>query len=100
MAFYKKVLSGADKSVSAKVLRAAAWLISKPYGGVSTIRNLAFDKGWLKTTKVDVPVISIGNLTVGGTGKTPATATICRYLRDHGIRVAVISRGYGLRTAV
>jgi tetraacyldisaccharide 4'-kinase len=95
MTFIKKVLSGADKRPWATVLRGMAWLASKPYSRVIAMRNIAYDKGWLKSTKLDIPVISIGNLTVGGTGKTPAVALVCRYLRSKGVRVAVVSRGYG-----
>jgi tetraacyldisaccharide 4'-kinase len=51
--------------------------------------------GLLKTLRLPRPVVSIGNITVGGTGKTPVTAYIARFLINQGYRVAVISRGYG-----
>lgn len=95
MTFIKKVLSGADKRTLASLLRGVAWLASKPYGALIALRNRGYEKGWLKATQLDIPVISIGNLTVGGTGKTPAVALVCRYLRNKGVRVSVVSRGYG-----
>lgn len=65
------------------------------YGAVIWLRNLFFDIGIFKTIDVGVPVISVGNLTAGGTGKTPIVKEIAALLTDSGKRVAVISRGYG-----
>lgn len=48
-----------------------------------------------RQSKAEAVVVSVGNLSVGGTGKTPAVITICRYLQQNGFRVAVLSRGYG-----
>jgi tetraacyldisaccharide 4'-kinase len=58
-------------------------------------RNLAFDRGWKTVRRADVPVVSVGNLTLGGTGKTPMVEWLARWFRAHGVRVAVLSRGYG-----
>lgn len=57
--------------------------------------SLLFRLGIKKSTRLGVPVISIGNLTTGGTGKTPCTELIARHLRQLGLRVAILSRGYG-----
>jgi tetraacyldisaccharide 4'-kinase len=57
-------------------------------------RNRRFDQG-RDVHRAGVPVISIGNLTVGGTGKTPCVEYVARLLREHDIRVAILSRGYG-----
>lgn len=57
-------------------------------------RIVAYQRGLLKTYHLRAPVISIGNLSVGGTGKTPCVAFIANYLRDAGHRVAILSRGY------
>ena len=66
-----------------------AWL----YGLVVSIRNLMFDVGMLKSRTFPMPVICVGNITVGGTGKTPHTEYLIRLLsKDH--QVAVLSRGY------
>ena len=54
-----------------------------------------FDSGWKPTHKAAVPVVSIGNLTVGGTGKTPAVEYVARYYRERGARPTILSRGYG-----
>jgi len=67
-----------------------SWL----FRGIVACRNGAFDRGLLRTTGVNVPVISIGNVTVGGTGKTPLTEFIVQHCLDSGKRVAVVSRGY------
>lgn len=68
------------------------------YGAIIFIRNLFFDVGIFKISKVNVPIVSVGNLTVGGTGKTPIVEFITRYLLEKGLRVAVISRGYKRNT--
>lgn len=62
------------------------------------IRNFLFDKGILKQTSVNVPVISVGNLTVGGSGKTPLTIYISNLLKGSGYIPGILSRGYGRRT--
>ncbi len=65
------------------------------YGPAVWLRNLFFDIGIFTTTDVGVPVISVGNLTAGGTGKTPVVREVARILTGSGKRTAVISRGYG-----
>lgn len=59
------------------------------------LRNALYDKGVLPSVNLDARVISVGNITVGGTGKTPLVERLARFLRDEGHRVAVLSRGYG-----
>ena len=66
-----------------------SWL----YGGVVGIRNFCFDVGMLKSRAFDVPVIAVGNITVGGTGKTPHIEYLVRLLQKQ-FHVAVLSRGY------
>ncbi len=73
------------------LLTPLSWL----YGTVLLIRSLFYRFGIFTTLRLPRPVISIGNITVGGTGKTPATALVARHLIASGYRVAVISRGYG-----
>jgi tetraacyldisaccharide 4'-kinase len=60
-----------------------------------SVRNLLFDAGILNIHRMEVPVISVGNIAVGGTGKTPMVEYIAGHLKDRGLRVAVLSRGYG-----
>ena len=68
------------------------------YGAGVWLRNLLFDRGWLPSRSFPLPVISVGNLTVGGTGKTPHTEYLIRLLLPRW-RTAVLSRGYRRRTS-
>lgn len=68
------------------------------YDGVTRLRNWAFDHGHLSTQRFDIPIIGVGNLAVGGTGKTPHTQWIVEQLLQMDKRVAVLSRGYGRKT--
>ncbi len=63
------------------------------YGFITSIRNFLFDKGVLKSTSFNIPVIAVGNLSVGGTGKTPQIEYLIRLLSDK-YKVATLSRGY------
>ena len=65
------------------------------YGIGSGLKNILYDKNIIKPKKVEAYVISIGNLTTGGVGKTPIVAEIANYLLSKGEKVAIISRGYG-----
>lgn len=65
------------------------------YSVVMKVRELLYRKGIKKSYTLDVPVISVGNLTMGGTGKTPVVAHIASTLLEAGFRPAIISRGYG-----
>jgi len=65
------------------------------YGIGSGIKNLLYDKNIMKPAKVGAYVISVGNLTTGGVGKTPVVAEIAKFLTMQGEKVAIISRGYG-----
>ena len=71
------------------------WLLplSALYGTAIKLRNMAFEVGILKSRSFDVPVISVGNITVGGTGKTPHVEYMVKHLKDL-FHVAVLSRGY------
>ncbi|TWF42411.1 lipid-A-disaccharide kinase [Chitinophaga polysaccharea] len=68
------------------------------YGLVMWIRNRLYDKGLLTAVEFDLPVIAAGNLSVGGTGKTPHVEYMIRLLKDH-LNVATLSRGYNRRTS-
>ena len=70
---------------------------AKIYGFVVKTRIFFYKKGILKSVRLPVPVISVGNITVGGTGKTPVVEYIARYLQAKGKRVAILSRGYAAR---
>ncbi|MGH2569119.1 MAG: tetraacyldisaccharide 4'-kinase, partial [Bacteroidota bacterium] len=68
------------------------------YAAVIVLRNWFFDTGILQTTKISVPVISVGNISAGGTGKTPLVEYLARRFRDRGKKVAIVSRGYQRNT--
>jgi tetraacyldisaccharide 4'-kinase len=68
---------------------------SVPYGLAVRLRNAGYQRGWLRREHVPAPVVSIGNLTVGGTGKTPFVEYVARFYRHLDRRVAILSRGYG-----
>ena len=68
---------------------------SVAYQGLMTLRNTAYDRGWARQARLPCRVVSVGNLTVGGTGKTSCVELIAQKLRAQGRRVAVLSRGYG-----
>ncbi len=72
-------------------------LLLFPYWLTLAIRNKLYDKGVLKSERFDIPIISVGNISVGGTGKTPHTEMIVEALKGQ-FRVAVISRGYKRKT--
>lgn len=77
------------------LLIAGLYLPSLCYGAVTSVRNFLYKKKVLKSFKSKLYTISVGNLTTGGTGKTPITAEIANYLAQKGERPAIISRGYG-----
>ncbi|MDE5686412.1 MAG: tetraacyldisaccharide 4'-kinase [Paramuribaculum sp.] len=78
-----------------------SYLILKPisivYGWVVAIRNAMFERGMLKQTEFDIPVITVGNISVGGSGKTPHTEYILDKLSEQ-YRIGMLSRGYKRRT--
>ncbi|MEJ7811267.1 MAG: tetraacyldisaccharide 4'-kinase [Gemmatimonadaceae bacterium] len=80
-------------------LAAAARLTLAPleagYGAATALRNALYDRGMLRILRSPLPAVSIGNLTVGGTGKTPVSAWIASELRAGGARPAIVMRGYG-----
>lgn len=91
---WRAVVRGEARDPSAVVLRRLLWAGRLPYAAGVWWRNRRFDRG-RNVQRAAVPVISIGNLTVGGTGKTPCVEYVARLLREHDCRVALLSRGYG-----
>jgi tetraacyldisaccharide 4'-kinase len=76
------------------------WPLEAAYSAGVKARQMAFNQGLLKSEMPDVPVISIGNLTTGGTGKTPIVLEIARGLVKAGKTVVILSRGYGAKEPV
>src|SRR2546423_10753565 len=70
-------------------------LLSWIYGTLADLRNTLYEKGVFKTASLGARTISIGNITVGGTGKTPLVAYVAGILADQGEKVCILSRGYG-----
>ena len=79
-------------------IRKIVFPISIIYGIVTNIRNRMFDTGLLKSTRFELPVIAVGNLNVGGTGKTPQIEYLIRLLKASN-KIAVLSRGYKRKTS-
>jgi tetraacyldisaccharide 4'-kinase len=89
------VIRGEARGVGPAFLRLGLAAASWPYGAAVRLRNFAYDRGWLRAHRAAVPVVSVGNLTVGGAGKTPFVEYVAAHYRSRDVRVAVLSRGYG-----
>ncbi|MBI4003295.1 MAG: tetraacyldisaccharide 4'-kinase [Nitrospira defluvii] len=79
-------------------LRSWLWWLGAPYELAARVRLWCYERGWSRTQRLPRPVISVGNLTVGGTGKTPVVMHVVERLAAQGKRVAVLSRGYRRRS--
>ncbi|MCY2924491.1 MAG: tetraacyldisaccharide 4'-kinase, partial [Planctomycetota bacterium] len=80
--------------VLGKAVHAMADVLGAPYAGAVRLRRWAYRKGLLHSHKAGVPVVCVGNLTAGGTGKTPMVAWVVKHLREQGRRPAILTRGY------
>ncbi|MBN1910612.1 MAG: tetraacyldisaccharide 4'-kinase [Pirellulales bacterium] len=92
---FRDLVSGQRRGLRASLLRMGLGLAEFPYAAAVRWRNRRYDSGVAAVERVDVPVVSVGNLTLGGTGKTPMVRWIAGWFRQRGLRVAVLSRGYG-----
>jgi tetraacyldisaccharide 4'-kinase len=84
-----------DDGRRARTARTTLAWASALYAGVSSVRNALYDRGVLRTHVPPVPALSLGNLSVGGTGKTPVAAWAAAALRRRGAHPAIVLRGYG-----
>jgi tetraacyldisaccharide 4'-kinase len=91
---FRDVVSGRRRGPVAGVLRRLLSLAEVPYAWEVRRRNRAFDSGKRLAQRAGVPVVSVGNLTLGGTGKTPLVVWLAEWFRIRGVRVVLISRGY------
>jgi len=80
---------------SSGIAEALLFFLSLLYAAAVRLRAYAYGWGLLRSKVLPIPVISIGNITLGGTGKTPATVNVAGILRNHGKKPVVLSRGYG-----
>ena len=90
-----RVVRGQARGFVPAGVRSGLWLLSGFYRCAVQARNLLYDVGVAPAKKAPCRVISVGNLTVGGTGKTPMAAWLAKWLRDQGVQAAIVSRGYG-----
>jgi len=74
------------------------WPLSLLFGALAALRRALYRGGILRAERVSVPVVIVGNVVAGGAGKTPSVIAIVRHLQAQGVRVGVISRGYGRTT--
>jgi tetraacyldisaccharide 4'-kinase len=92
--YLEKIIDGSKKGKMAAVIRFILFLLSVLYSQLAKIRSVLYKNNILKKKEAEVPVISIGNITTGGTGKTPFTAFLAEELKSD-YKIAIISRGYG-----
>ena len=80
------------------ILRKLLLPFSLLYGSILALRNLCYDKGWFKSKSYAIPIICVGNLSIGGTGKSPMIEYLISFLKED-YKVAVLSRGYKRNTS-
>ena len=93
------LLAKKEKKTWERVLLSPLHLLSLPYGVGVRLRTLLFGLGLLRSKRLPCPVISVGNLTAGGTGKTPLVMWIAKVLAEKGVPVAILTRGYKRKKA-
>ena len=94
---FRDLVSGRRRGPTAALMRLALRAAEGPYALAMRWRNRRYDTGAAAVHRVGVPVVSVGNLTLGGTGKTPMVEWIARWFCTRGVRIAVVSRGYGAK---
>ncbi|MCX6344490.1 MAG: tetraacyldisaccharide 4'-kinase [Armatimonadetes bacterium] len=93
--YLERLVSGEERGFFSWVIRGALWPLTIVYRVGLAVYLSIYAIGLRKKYRLKVPVISVGNLTFGGTGKTPAVQAICRMLTERGKRVVILSRGHG-----
>ena len=93
--YYLSILSGQQRGIIAAIVKSTLSAFTLPYLAVLNTRNTLYKKGIVRSSRLPVKVISIGNITTGGTGKTPLVEFSVKYIIESGRKVAVLSRGYG-----
>ncbi|MFO8007545.1 MAG: tetraacyldisaccharide 4'-kinase [Candidatus Brocadiia bacterium] len=92
---HRRVINPARRGAGLTCVRAALLAASWPYGLAVRARNALYSRGWRRAYDPPVPVVSVGNITAGGTGKTPMVAWLARLMLIRNRRPAILSRGYG-----
>ncbi len=92
---WQRIWDDDEASSRYRPARTIASVLSLPYCLIINFRNWLYDQKILPAVKLPCPVISVGNITVGGTGKTPCVIMLARMLQKNGFQPAVLSRGYG-----
>lgn len=93
--YFSELVEGKRRTPGDRLLFALLRAASLPYGGLLALRAWGYRVGLIPSLRLPRPVISVGNVTLGGTGKTPLTARLAQMLIARGLKVAVLSRGYG-----
>jgi tetraacyldisaccharide 4'-kinase len=96
---YRRIISEQGGGFGAKLFLVFLKLASYPYAAAIAARNFLYDSGYFRSRRAPVPVISIGNITTGGTGKTPLAIWLCNKLVEKKVKVAVLTRGYKMEKA-
>jgi tetraacyldisaccharide 4'-kinase len=94
---FREIVSGRQLGWKAACWRGVFSAVEPFYAAAVRYRNARYDRGRAAITRVNVPVISVGNLTLGGTGKTPMVEWLARWFISRNVRVALVSRGYGAK---
>ena len=92
---FRDLVSGRRKGLLATLARGVLRVVEVPYTIAVSMRNRRYDRGTAEVHNVGVPIITVGNLTLGGTGKTPMVKWLAQRFQNAGLRVAIVSRGYG-----
>jgi len=96
--YWHKLISRQRTGLSAVLLNLLLGIAACAYSIIIRLRNFLYSKNWLKAHCVNAVVFSVGNITAGGTGKTPLVIWLCRFLQQKEIQCAVLTRGYKTRT--
>ncbi len=96
--WFVAVISGRRRDAKAGAARAFLLAASLGYHLVVHVRNASYNHRFLRSHRVDAAVLCVGNLTTGGTGKTPLVVWVCQDLRARGIRCTILTRGYKTRS--
>ncbi len=93
--FYLQLLNDGPSSLYGYLAFLGLWPLSCFYAAAVRVRLFLYSAGFRQIYRANVPVISVGNLAVGGTGKTPMTDFLAKWMQRHDVKAAIVSRGYG-----